>query len=214
MASRPRALFKENDTQYNCPSCAAPLPKTFRSTRLVACENCRSVLHLSHGEVDELGKQAALAEYPSLFELGHRYRYGDLLLEPAGMLHYGYGRGFWDEWWCETDRGAGVWVSVDEGDFVMEQRQSSEGAPPLAQLKKNPGLKMFNTNWIATEFGEASFEGMAGAVPEVVKPGRTFHYVHLSAPGRQLITLEYDDPQASPDVYLGEWMDPFLIEVC
>jgi hypothetical protein len=207
------ALFKESGKQLNCPSCGAPLPKTFSGSRLVACDNCRSVLLLNKEGADPLGKQADLAEYPSLFELGRQYRYGDLLLMPAGMLRFNYGRGTWDEWWCQTDRGQGVWISVDEGDFVMEQPQPNLALPALAQIRQQPRLELFNATWIATEFGEASYEGMSGAVPEVVQPGRTFHYVHLSAPGRQLITLEYDDPEAAPGVFLGEWMDPFLIEV-
>ncbi|MEO5341962.1 MAG: DUF4178 domain-containing protein [Gammaproteobacteria bacterium SHHR-1] len=210
--AQPTPLFQEQGKQLNCPSCGAPLPKTYSGSRLVACDNCRSVLLLGKKGVDPLGKQAELADYPSLFELGRQYRYGDLLLVPAGMLRFSYGRGSWDEWWCQTDRPDGVWISVDEGDFVMEQAQRNLALPALEEIRRRGILELFNARWVATEFGRAEYQGMAGALPEVVKPGRTFDYVHLSAPGRQLITLEYDDPAAAPGVFLGEWMDPFRIE--
>lgn len=210
--AKPSALFKEAGKQLNCPSCGAPLPKTYSASRLVACGNCRSVLLLNKQGVDPLSKQADLADYPSLFEIGRQYRYGDLLLMPTGWLRFSYGRGTWDEWWCETDRGQGVWISVDEGDFVMEQSQPKLSLPPLAEIKQKQGLDLFNSHWIATEFGQAHYEGMAGAIPELVTPDRHFDYVHLSAPGRQLITLEYDHPEAEPAVFLGEWLDPFAIE--
>ncbi|MBF0256389.1 MAG: DUF4178 domain-containing protein [Gammaproteobacteria bacterium] len=211
-AKAPSVLFKQETRQLNCPSCAAPLPKTYADSRLVACANCRSVLLLGTKGADLLGQQAQLADYPSLFEPGRQYRYRNLLLMPTGMLRYSYGRGSWDEWWCETDIDTGVWISVDEGDFVMERPQPKLSLPALAQIRQQKTLELFNTRWIATEFGRAEYQGMAGAVPQLAKPNRSFDYVHLSAPGRQLITLEYDDPGAAPEVYLGEWMDPFEIE--
>lgn len=206
-------LFAEEEGQFNCPNCGNLLPRRFRYAKLVVCESCRSILYLRRGAIDKLGTQAALAEHPSLFQLYHRFAYRRLMLEPVGMLRYGYGRGFWEEWWCLDGEGSGYWISVDEGDFVMEQKQEvGVGLPPADTLVTGATIELLNSNWMVTEVGNARLQGMEGELPEVVEPTRSFRYAHLERPGHQLITLEYDDPGKTPDVYLGEWMDPFEIK--
>lgn len=207
------ALFKEGRSQFNCPSCGASLPRRFKLAKIAACESCRSVLYLKGTEANVLGQQAELTDYPSLFQLQHRYIYNKQMFEPVGMLRFSYGRGFWEEWWCLTDSAKGLWVSVDEGDFVMEEpRKTPSDAPALETLSEGKSVRLFKEDWLVTEIGEAEYVGMLGELPELVDPQRKFHYVHLSRPGSQLVTLEYDDPQDSPAIFAGQWLDPFKIK--
>ena len=211
--TRDTKRLAEGDRQFNCPNCGSLLPRRFRYTKLVVCDNCRGILYLRRGGIDKLGTQAELAEHPSLFRLYHRFAYRDLMLEPVGMLRYGYGRGFWEEWWCLDGEGSGHWISVDEGDFVMEQKkETGTGLPSPDALATGGTIALLGANWTVTELGTARLQGMRGELPEGVDPDRSFRYAHLERPGRRLITLEYDDPAQPPDVYLGEWMDPFEIE--
>ncbi len=205
--------FREGNRQFNCSSCGALLHRRFRYTKLIVCEQCRSILYLRRGAVDVLGNQAALADHPSLFRRYHRFAYRNLLLEPVGTLRYGYGRGFWEEWWCLESDGEGHWISVDEGDFVMEQKQSIEAdLPPADALEPGMKIDLMNASWTVTELGTAQLQGMEGELPDIVKPDRNFRYAHMERPGSKLVTLEYNDPAGRPEIYLGEWMDPFDIK--
>lgn len=116
--------FAEVVERVNCPNCGGLLPRRFRYTKLMVCDSCGSILYLRRDAIEKLGTQAVLADHPSLFQLYHRFAYGKWFLEPVGMLQYSYGRGFWEEWWCLDNDGKGYWISVDEGDFVMEQKHT------------------------------------------------------------------------------------------
>lgn len=212
--------FKEGE-RFECPSCGALLPRRFRYTKLVHCSYCRSLLALGDGPAEKVGEQATLAEHPALFELYQAYRYGKQRLEPVGKLRYDYGRGFWEEWWCLDGKGSGVWVSVDEGDFAIEQpvEEFAPGPitlPPYADLSLGARLRLLGQDWSVTELGEARFVGLAGEVPDPMDQRRAFRYAHLERPGRHLITLEYglegDGNAAEADCFVGSWVDPFEIE--
>jgi len=212
--SRETTRFAKGGGQVNCPNCGNLLPRRFRYAKLVVCDNCRSILYIRRDDIDARGTQAKLVDHPSLFRLYQRFVYRDLLLEPVGMLRYGYGRGFWEEWWCLDGEGAGRWISVDEGDFVMEQKQDPgiTGLPAADTLEIGRIIELLDASWTVTELGTARFQGMQGELPEIVDRNRSFRYAHLERPGRRLLTLEYDAPAELPDLYLGEWMDPFEIK--
>jgi hypothetical protein len=185
-----------------------------RFSKMAACDYCDNVVYLRGAEATILGRQSALADYPSLLRLGGRYRHRDLEFEPLGLLRYDYGAGFWDEWWVLTDAGEGRWVSVDEGDFAIEERVTPDRAlPPPAELAVGQRLELFHQQWTVTETGRARLLGIRGELPEQVSLQRRFGYVHLSAPGPWLVTLEFGPPGTEVEVYRGQWVDAFEIEV-
>jgi hypothetical protein len=210
--------FSEGE-RFECPSCGALLPRRFRYTKLVHCEYCQSLLALGDGPATRVGEQATLAEHPALFELYQPFRWGKKTLEPIGKLRYDYGRGFWEEWWCLDERGEGLWVSVDEGDFAIEQpvEQFAPGPlelPAYQELAVGSKLPLLKQEWRVTELGDAEFVGLAGEVPDPMDQRRAFRYAHLERPGRHLITLEYpaDGNAAEADCFVGTWVDPFDIQ--
>lgn len=197
----------------NCPSCGAELPHRFRYSKMAACEYCDNVVYLSGAEATILGKQSALANYPSLLRLGGRFRYKGLEFEPVGFLRYDYGAGFWDEWWVLTDDGEGRWVSVDEGDFAIEEPvKADRDPPPRKQLQVGARLELLGQEWTVTETGHARLLGLRGELPEPMGLEREFDYVELSAPGAWLVTLEYGNADNQVEVYRGQWIDAFEIE--
>jgi hypothetical protein len=209
--------FSEGE-RFECPSCGALLPHRFRYSKLIHCDYCQSLIALGDGTMEKIGEQATLAEYPALFELYQAYRCGKRRLEPIGKLRYDYGRGFWDEWWCLDQRGGGVWVSVDEGDFAIEQPVAEFAPGPIelpryTDLSLGTTLRLLKQDWRVTELGDARFVGLAGEVPDPMDQRRAFRYAHLERPGRHLITLEYplDGDAAEADCFVGTWVDPFEI---
>lgn len=198
----------------NCPGCGAELPHRFRYTKMVACGYCDNVVYLEGAEATILGQQSALADYPSLLRLGGRYRFRNMEFEPLGLLRYDYGAGFWDEWWVLTDQGEGRWVSVDEGDFAIEERVTADQKlPQFKDLAVGTNVELLGQAWSVSETGQARLLGLRGELPEALGLERSFDYVHLSTPGPWLITLEYGPPGTEPEVYRGQWIDAFAIEV-
>ena len=74
-------------------------------------------------------------------------------------------------------------------------------------------LELFHQQWTVTETGRARLLGIRGELPEQVSLQRRFGYVHLSAPGPWLVTLEFGPPGTEVEVFRGQWVDPFEIEV-
>jgi len=195
----------------NCPVCGAEAPVNFRFTKLMACPHCKTLLFLEDDAVKHVGSKSSIVETPSLFSLGHRYRYREHILEAIGRIQFSYGRGYWDEWWMLTGTGAGVWVSVDEGDYAFESQVTIKTPlPDCERLDIGERLQVENNNLRVSEINQASCIGIEGSLPEVIFPGEKHHYVECSGVRGLLYTLECFEGQQQ--LYKGSWIDPFDIK--
>jgi hypothetical protein len=209
--SSPHQRLQPEQTRFNCPNCGGLLPHRFRYSKIVVCSYCNSILYLQGAEATILGQQAALAHYPSLLVLGRRYRYRNLAFEPVGMARFSYPAGYWEEWWVITQAQEGRWISVDEGDFAIEEPVVPDTELPAPErLGIGAQVRLFQRNWTVTERDSGRLLGIRGELPEAMDPRRSFEYIHLSAPGSHLVTIELAPP-APPRVFRGTWMDPFEI---
>ena len=100
--------------------CGSAVPVKLRRAALVVCEYCNTSLFLENEAVKQAGVKSVLADMPSIFEIGTRYRYRTWTFEMLGRVRFDYGDGIWDEWWAVLDSGGGRWISVDEGDIAIE----------------------------------------------------------------------------------------------
>lgn len=193
----------------SCPSCGNAVPHELRYAKLVVCPSCQVSLFLEDDAVKHAGERSALVDGPSLFEVGRPFYYGGGTYVPHGRIRYDYGRGWWDEWWVGTDAGQAVWVSVDEGDIVMQEPLNLNGpAPAWESLQLGTTLSVGSQNLTVTERNEANCVGFQGELPEFVQLGQVHRFVHLSGPKGLLLTIEFDD---ETQVYKGFWLDPFEI---
>lgn len=191
----------------NCPQCGDRLPLTFLHSKLVVCASCHSTIFLEDDAVRLAGKQSVLAEIPSLIQIQQPFSYQSHTYFPVGHVRYQYDSGFWDEWWVFDEGGEGVWVSVDEGDFAFEKPVKAPANITFEKLTIDTKIN----NWRVTERGTAVCDSFEGELPEIIKSGDQFDYVHLSKPDGQLLTLEFSDN--SVKAYKGKWVDPFEITV-
>ncbi|MEM7254535.1 MAG: DUF4178 domain-containing protein [Pseudomonadota bacterium] len=192
----------------NCPVCGAAVPGELKYAKLVVCEHCKTSLFLEDESVKDVGVKSALTEMHSIFELGRRYAYRGKSFEMEGRVRYDYGNGLWDEWWARFDDGNGRWVSVDEGDIAIQAPQMvDETPPPFDRVSVGQYLRIDGIQLTVTEKNEAHCVGLEGRLPEVVMPGDSHQYLHLSGPRGLLYTVEYE-PDAI-DVHRGNWVDPF-----
>ena len=198
--------------ELNCPVCGATAPSRLQHAKLIGCEHCQTSLFLEDEAVKHIGENSVLTDVPSIIEMGRRFQYRNWTFEPYGRIRFDYGDGFWDEWWVVLDNGNGHWVSVDEGEIAIESPVEFNETPPgYDTLTIGSEITLTSQSLRVTERNVATCIGVQGELPEVIAPGETHQYVHLSGPRGLLLTLEFHDDSFS--LYKGLWIDPFDLRV-
>jgi len=195
------------EKHMNCPQCGAALALYFKHTKLIQCESCKSSIFLENDAVQSAGDSAVLAPELSLIQLNTPFLYKQKSYLPIGMIRYSYGRGFWEEWWIKDTQNNAYWLSIDEGDLVLEEEIPVAYSPEVFNslyLKQR-----LEGGWIVTEKGTATCEGFSGSLPKKVSKGSTYSYVHLSGKNAVLQTIEKS--QETMHAYSGVWINPFDI---
>jgi ribosomal protein S27AE len=118
-------LFQENvDQKKNCPQCGDTLAVHFKYSKLIKCQSCGSSIFLEDEAVKVIGERAVLSDEPSLIQIYTSFSYENNHYLPLGKIRYSYGRGFWEEWFLKNEQNQEFWLSIDEGDFVLEEHIS------------------------------------------------------------------------------------------
>ncbi len=194
----------------HCPQCGAVLPLYLAQTKLVQCRQCHSMIFLEDEAVRVAGVASVLAPEPSLVTLEEPFAYEGVSYLPLGKIRYGYGRGFWEEWWVQNDEGAPYWLSIDEGDFALETADATH--PYTAEMLEGIGVgAMLPGGWVVTETGTGVCDGFEGSLPWEVRIGETYRYLQLTDETTRLRTIEIDTGGIRS--FTGRWIDPFAIEV-
>jgi len=197
----------------NCPQCGDTLPLFFVHTKIAQCPSCGSTIFLEDEASKVAGDSSVLAPELSLIKLGSLFGYKNKSYLPVGMIRYSYGRGFWEEWWLRDETDSEHWLSVDEGDMVLEKEIKATTTPQIFE-----GLKVgafVDKEWIVTETGWGECVGFSGSLPKIITKGERHHYIHLSGKGAKLRTIELRTTQGQGEVvssFEGVWIDPFDIK--
>jgi hypothetical protein len=192
----------------NCPQCGNAVSPRLAVAKTLSCDSCGTTLFLDDEAVRLAGVQGVLHEIPTLVTLGEKLRLGRFVLRPIGLVRFSYGRGTWDEYWCEHGAGGqGIWLSVDEGELVVQEPLGRDIVP----LRARPGLgQLFDwdgARWRVTELETATCLGWKGELPEVFAVGASHDFVNCSA-GERLLSGEFD-VDGSAHWFLGEWVDAY-----
>jgi len=202
-------LYKtEITSRKNCPQCGDVLDIHFKYSKLVKCRSCGSSIFLEDDTVKLIGKSSILSAEPSLIELHKNFKYRNRNYLPLGKIRYSYGRGFWEEWFLKNSKNQEFWLSIDEGDFVLQEKM-----PHTLPFKKSNKFKVGETygSYLITEKGEGKCVGFEGELPEKIQIGEVHQYIHLSQGAGKLLTLEFTEDKT--ETFQGEWIDPLEIEV-
>lgn len=195
------------DKSINCPQCGYSLSLYFAYAKIAKCKSCKSTIFLEDEGARLAGESSILAPEISLIKLNQSFKYKSKNYLPLGMIRYSYGRGFWEEWWLKDDKGKEYWLSVDEGDMVLEKPiKNIYDLSFFKTLRLNKSLK---GGWIVTELGQATCEGFIGMLPKIISKGSTYHYAHLSGDKARLQTIER--MENTLEVFEGVWISPFDI---
>ncbi|CAA6820380.1 MAG: Unknown protein [uncultured Sulfurovum sp.] len=198
----------KNDTNtYNCPQCGDQLSIYFKYSKLVKCQSCGSSIFLEDESVTKIGESSVLSSEPSLIKLHQPFKLQAKTFIPLGKIRYGYGRGFWEEWFLRDEKNQEFWLSVDEGDFVLEAKNKL--ALPFKDFSQfTVGSR--HGKYLVSEKGEGTCMGFEGELPENIHLGEKHQYIHLSQGGGNLVTLELS--KTSSQTFKGKWVDPLDIE--
>ena len=200
--------IEEAARSIECPSCGYALPLYFRYSKLVRCPACGSDIFLEDDAVRVAGESSVPSDEPSLLKLHTSIEIEKKSYLPVGHIRYTTGPFFWDEWWLVDGRGDGVWLSVDDGDYMMERKIDyflPEDSPRAFTLGRKFG------EWIVTEVGEGICESFEGELPELIELGERFVYAHLSTVDGRVMSAEFYDGKAS--LFSGKWRDPYEMVV-
>ena len=204
---KPNALYSDTIAKtLNCPQCGDQLPLRFRWTKLVQCPSCRSSIFLEDEGAKVVGEASTLSPEPSLIKLRDPIMIDKKSYLPLGKIRYSYGRGFWEEWFLTGEQNQEFWLSIDEGDFVLESRMKM--ALPFKNIDKLTIGKSYG-HYVVTEVGEGECVGFEGELPKRVTIGERHRYVHLSEGGASLMTVESSEDGI--EIFKGNWIDPFSI---
>lgn len=191
-----------------CPSCGAPV--TFRSSAsiLAVCEYCQTTLLNLQGNIEDLGKMAALVEDRSPLQLGAEGRYQGVHFALVGHIQLRYGEGLWNEWHLLFDDQRTGWLSEAGGEYVLSFLEwVPEAIPPFASLKPGEGLVLGQRTWTVTNLENAECVAGEGELPFKVGGGYPAPVADLRA-GERLATIDYSDGESGPPlVFFGQVVD-------
>ena len=191
-------------TSFNCPNCGDTMPLEFHYAKIAQCKSCGSHVFLEDDAVRLAGKQSVLSEEPSLIKMHESFSFGRNSYTPVGRIRYSYGRSFWEEWWVLDASHKGYWLSVDDGDYVLE-KESTLDLP----IRSHTELRLHDSvkGYQVTEIGSGECLGFEGELPEIIEVGEVHHYVHLSKENGSMMTIEFF--AGAIKYYKGEWLDPY-----
>jgi len=200
---------------FNCPQCGDALALRFKYSKLTRCDSCQSTIFLEDETVLSLGQTTLLVDEPTLLSLHHPFVYEEKTFRPIGKIRYVYTLGFWEEWLVLNDEHKAFWISIDEGDMVIEEPLAlGDEMIKTILTKKYLGAKVTINNkqyWV-TEKAKGTCQGFEGELDRRVKVGEILEYMHLTARnGNEHITLEREGTDYS--AYVGQWLDMYEVKV-
>jgi DNA-directed RNA polymerase subunit RPC12/RpoP len=201
-------LYSQSNNRYNCPQCGDELGIHFKYSKLVKCPSCSSSIFLEDDHVKLIGQSSVLSPEPSLIQLYQPFEFQDIHYTPLGKIRYSYGRGFWEEWFIKSENNKALWLSIDEGDFVLQEKMSLS-LPFKSSTKFQVGTSY--GNYTVTEIGTGTCVGFEGELPEKISINEEHKYIHLSQGHGNLVTIEFNDNET--ETYKGKWIDPLKIKV-
>lgn len=199
--------------EKNCPNCGDRVPELRPGASVIDCPSCHTTLILDRNQLLQAGHSGVLAEGPSIFEIGQKYRAKNLSFEILGRVQYKYGRGAWDEYWAESSKGS-LWLSVDEGDIALQWPRagiSGFARKRGSQWEATQTRVTYEQNlYIKAEDDHATAIAFRGMLDAPVALGDTHRFINFQGPRFMIASLELWDGGAA--LFIGSWLDPYEVE--
>ena len=199
-------------TRFSCPNCGDDITPAIARARLMTCPSCGSSVLIESEAVTLAGQAGVMAEVPMLFDIGDTVVCGKTAITLHGHARFSYGRGFWEEFWGETPKGESMWVSVDEGDIVVQKPVPARNHPRGRDgFRIGQVLTCQDQRFDVVELDEAECVAIRGSFDEALSVGETYRFVNAQSSGGLLLSGEFWE--GGQLWFLGFWFDPFEVKV-
>ena len=197
-------------TGLTCPNCGSPVPAQIAQITMLTCDSCETTLYLQGGRLLSAGQSGPMHDAPGLIRLDETVTLGKSQVTLLGHARFSYGRGWWDEFWGIDHRDRGCWVSVDEGDIVLQYALRQDDWP---RIERDPPVGMaFKYNDRSAQVIEtdrAECLSVRGAFGERLQVGETYSFVNAQTDDGDLLSGEFW--AGGESWFIGRWFDPFDI---
>jgi hypothetical protein len=181
---------------------------------LAVCEYCRTTLLDRNGEIENLGKMAALVEDRSPLRLGAEGRWNKTHFTVIGRLQLKYEQGLWSEWFLLFDDRRAGWLSEAAGEYALFFPQPvsaplpafTELAPGEALTLTSGARKSKSEDWIVTNIERAECVAGEGELPFKVGGGYPAPVADLRS-GSRMATFDYSEGEDKPLLFVGKTVD-------
>lgn len=201
-----------SDTHVSCPNCGYGFENLRKSTRMFDCPACGTTVFQDAGAWKPAGNNGEMHDYRTLFGLGDTVTAEGIKIVIQGHARYDYGRGTWDEMYGETMQGKGAWISIDEGDVVVQYPYDGQSGPRRSDPPAVGEAFSYNSvKYTVTEGASAECIAVRGQFPDLVQVGDAHYFVNASGPTGQLLSGEFWE--GGHQWYDGVWLDPFTLKI-
>jgi len=199
-------------SSHNCPNCGNALSVQFKHARMMTCDACDTTLYLKDDAFLNAGSAGEMHDGPMLISLGDRVKLNNTWFDILGHVRFDYGPGWWDEFYAIDSSGNGAWISVDEGEVILQRpvAETLSGAPKAA-----PRLgQVFNVNgymYRVTERDEATCIALRGEFPDMLTIGEKHKFINARNEHADILSGEFSADEIK--WFIGQWIDPFEVDV-
>ena len=199
-------------SEMNCPNCGNQVQPAIKSAKMVTCESCSTTLLLEDAGLRHAGEQGVLHEVPMICQLGDELKIGKGRYQILGHARFSYGRGTWDEFWAVDKSGNPVWISVDEGDLILQRELAKKDWPEFkGTLRLGRTLRYKAEGFRVDEDGTGTCVGLKGSFGHPLTVGETYRFLNLQGEDGTVLSAEIVGTEF--EWFIGSWVDPFEVEV-
>ncbi|MEP4036582.1 DUF4178 domain-containing protein [Pseudophaeobacter sp.] len=199
-------------SELNCPNCGNRVAPAIKSAKMITCDACTTTLLLEDAGLRLAGDQGVLHEVPLICQLGDELKIGKGRYQILGHARFSYGRGTWDEFWAIDSSGEPVWISVDEGDLILQRVLPPKGWPEYrGTLRLGRNLRYKAEGFRVDEDGTGTCVGLKGSFGHPLTVGETYRFLNLQGESGTVLSAEIAGQET--EWFIGQWIDPFEVEV-
>ena len=215
MVTSPQRAYRAN-----CPNCGAPVEFASAASASAVCGFCRSTLVRDGDALRRIGVSAELFDDHTPLQLGAGGKRQGLAFTLVGRLQYGYTSdpqaapaspakgaadatgpagprldGTWNEWHALFENGRSVWLSEDNGAYVLafDAEAPAEAPAALDQLRAGEQLRLGGQTWSVASVVRARLIAAEGELPSPPNLQGEFTVVDLRNPLGEVGTLDDSD---------------------
>jgi hypothetical protein len=198
--------------EMHCPNCGDLVSPAIKSVKMITCASCTTTLLLEDAGLRLAGEQGVLHDVPMLFGLGDHLRIGKASYDILGHARFSYGRGTWDEFWAIDGQGAPVWISVDEGDLIVQRILARADWPKYDGYLRLGSTFLYKAEeFRVDEVGTGTCTGLKGSFGHELTVGESYKFLNLQGEDGGVLSAEIQGAQY--EWFIGHWVDPFEVKV-